>query len=92
MIVASLPLAAQKKIGKKSQAKAVPQNIILADDGFSRYRIIVPTAATASELKASSVLQRYLLEISGAALPIIKSDNQKVTTKLCLGKMNGWMN
>ncbi|MDH4090721.1 MAG: DUF4838 domain-containing protein [Cyclobacteriaceae bacterium] len=85
-LFAFLPVAAQKKSKKKPQANAATQNIVLADNALSRYRIIVPTAATASELKASAVLQHYLLEISGAALPIIKSDNQKSDYEIVLGQ------
>src|SRR5688572_9746752 len=66
------PLAAQKKSKKKKDKEE--QNIVLADGEVSRYRIVIPASATAHELKASTVLLDYLLQISGAAIPIVAAE------------------
>ncbi|MBA4056868.1 MAG: hypothetical protein C0490_19295, partial [Marivirga sp.] len=62
-------LSAQRKNRKKTEWSSAQQNLVLAKDQTSVYRIVIPAAATAYESKAAQVLQHYLLEISGAALP-----------------------
>lgn len=62
------------------------QEVTLVDDGESRYRIVVPSAATAAEARAADVLQDHLLQISGAALPIIAADRQVVPHEIVLGQ------
>lgn len=81
-----IPLSAQKKSKKKAPPVAAQQNIILTENGFSRYRIVVPAAATPNELKASEVLQNYLLQISGAALPILSADKGRSPYEIVLGQ------
>lgn len=79
--------SAQKK--KQKRAAAVVQHdpeIVLADNQMSRYRILIPTAATAHERKAAGVLQDYLLKISGAALPIIAADQHRSRYEIVLGQ------
>lgn len=76
---------AQKK-RKAKQTEPTSQNIILTDNGMSRYRIIVPTHATADEDKAATVLQKYLLQISGAALPIVTANTAPVEYEVLLGQ------
>ena len=79
--------SAQKK--KQKRAAAVVQHdpeIVLADNQMSRYRILIPTAATAHERKAAGVLQDYLLQISGAALPIIAADQHRSRYEIVLGQ------
>lgn len=78
------PLFGQKK--KKKDSVPPSLEIILADHEVSRYRIVVPAAATESEKKASEVLQNYLLEISGAALPIIAADQHRSAYEIVLGQ------
>ncbi len=78
------PLAAQKK-SKKNKDKE-EQNIVLAEGEVSRYRIVVPAAATGHELKASTVLQDYLLQISGAAVPIVAADKGRSRYEIILGQ------
>ncbi|MCK5210481.1 MAG: DUF4838 domain-containing protein, partial [Cyclobacteriaceae bacterium] len=56
------------------------------EDETSRYRIVIPSAATAHELRASKVLQDYLLQISGAALPIISSEKSVSPYEIVLGQ------
>lgn len=72
---------------KKQKKNTVPQqNIILTDNQTSRYSILLPTTATAYEQKAAAVLQDYLLQISGAALPIIKADKHRSPYEIVLGQ------
>jgi len=60
--------------------------VITSGDGASRYRIVIPSAATAHELKASGVLQDHLLQISGAALPVVSAERGKSTFEIVLGQ------
>ncbi len=83
----STPIAAQKNGKKKAPVTiAAAQDIILAEDQVSRYRIVIPFAATTFELKASEVLQDYILQISGAALPIVKAGEHKSRYEIVLGQ------
>ena len=82
----SFPLSAQKKSRKKAVPVAAQQQIVLTQDGISRYRIVVPSAATLYETKASKVLQDYLLLISGAAVPIVSADKPVSPNEIVLGQ------
>ena len=78
---------AQKRKRKKDTTIAVAQEeIVLAEQQLSRYRILLPSAATDHEEKAAAVLQGYLLEISGAALPIITADKHRSRYEIVLGQ------
>jgi hypothetical protein len=84
-MLSTFPSLAQKK-SKKKQRDKVEQNIVLAEDEVSRYRIVVPSAATVHELKASTILQNYLLQISGTALPIVAADKARSRYEILLGQ------
>ncbi len=87
MLIPADQLLAQKKSRKKAEPVTVQQNnIVLTDDGTSRYRIVLPAAATADESKAAGVLQEYIMEISGAALPIISATGGKSKYEIVLGQ------
>ncbi len=87
MLIPADRLLAQKKSRKKAEHVTVQQNnIVLTDDGTSRYRIVLPAAATPEESKAAGVLQEYLMEISGAALPIISASAGKSKYEIVLGQ------
>jgi hypothetical protein len=64
------------------------QQELLITSGFgnSRYRIVIPSAASAHELKAAQVLQDYLLQISETALPVISADKGKSPYEIVLGQ------
>lgn len=79
-------LTAQKKSIKKSSENKTEQKIILTDNESSRYNIIIPTHATPGELKAATVLQDFLLQISGAALPVITADKHRTSYEIILGQ------
>jgi len=79
------PLSAQKK-KKKQPAATPPPGIVIAENEMSRYRIVIPAAATESEKKAAQVLQNYLLQISGAALPIIEANKHRSPYEIVLGQ------
>ena len=76
---------AQKKAKKKSVA-TTEQKILLADNGYSHYKIILPAHATAYEQKAAVVLQDYLLQISGTALPVISAARHRSPYEIILGQ------
>jgi len=77
---------AQKKLNKKRSENKSEQKIILADNESSRYNIIIPKHATPNEIKAATVLQEYLLQISGTALPVITADKRKTSYEIILGQ------
>ncbi|HET9279739.1 MAG TPA: DUF4838 domain-containing protein [Flavitalea sp.] len=77
---------AQKKANKKTSEVKTEEKIILADNGYSRYSIVIPTHATAEEQKAATVLQNYLLQISGTALPVITADKHRSPHEVILGQ------
>lgn len=84
--LAPTSLQAQKRKNKKSAAAVSEKQIVIAENQLSRYRIVIPTAATASEKKAADVLQRYLLEISGAALPVLSAGQHRSPYEILLGQ------
>jgi hypothetical protein len=84
IIVSPITGAAQKKNKKKQSS--VTHEIVLAEDEVSRYRIVVPSAATEHELKAANVLQSYLLQISATALPIVVADEAWSKYEILLGQ------
>ena len=75
---------AQKK-GKKKES-TTKNEIVLAENETSRYRIVVPSAGTEHELKAAEVLQKYLLQISGTAIPIMSADEGRSKYEIVLGQ------
>jgi hypothetical protein len=79
-------VSAQKKKGKKQEMAIQKPEIILAQNGNSLYRIVVPSNATAQEQKAASVLQDYLLQISGAAVPIVSATRPSTRYEILLGQ------
>jgi hypothetical protein len=86
LLLLPVPLSAQKKKGKKILTQVNPSQLILTDNEASLYRIVIPSAATASEMKAATVLQNYVLEISGAALPILSADKDRSKYEILLGQ------
>jgi hypothetical protein len=77
--------SAQRKVKSKEKSK-YKESITLAENEQTRYRIVIPVAATAEELKAATVLQNYLLQISGAAFPVISSDKHRSRYEIVLGQ------
>ena len=76
----------QKKKNKKIADVPAVQNIVMAENMMSLYRIVIPASATPQELKASKILQDYLLQISGAALPVITADKPASKYEIILGQ------
>ena len=77
---------AQKKANRKTTEIKTEEKIILADNGYSRYSIVIPTHATDQEQKAATVFQNYLLQISGTALPVITADKHRSSHEIILGQ------
>ena len=86
MLIFCIEAAGQKKKRKSAVAAPVADQIVLAENEQSRYRIMLPSAPTPSERKAADVLQRYLLEISGAALPILFADQDRSRYEIVIGQ------
>ncbi|MDZ7608369.1 MAG: alpha-glucuronidase family glycosyl hydrolase [Cyclobacteriaceae bacterium] len=85
-IICSYPSLAQKK--KKQAAPPVTEQklILTNEDGTSRYRIVLPSTPTESESKAATILQDYLIQISGAVLPIIGAEKAWNPYEIVLGQ------
>jgi len=79
------PTIAQKKKAKKSTLP-VPSELVLTESKQSRYRIVVPSSSTPDESRAAEVLQAHLLEISGAALPIVKASRSRSPYEIVMGQ------
>jgi|WetSurMetagenome_2_1015567.scaffolds.fasta_scaffold00667_7 hypothetical protein len=79
-------VSAQKMKSKQAAISSLQQNIVLADKGMSLYRIIIPSAPTSNEQKAANVLQDYLLQITGAAIPIISVNKSRSPYEIVLGQ------
>ncbi len=86
MVIPAQALSGQKKKDKKTAAVRILPDIVLAQNGESVYRIIIPSAASQQEQKAAAVLQDYLLQISGAAIPIISAGKQRSPYEIILGQ------
>jgi hypothetical protein len=73
---------------KKKQKKSIPvdQSLVLAEGQLSRYRIVLPASPTQYESRAAEVLQSHLLEISGAALPIVSVNETRSRYEIVLGQ------
>jgi hypothetical protein len=72
---------------KKSKKNKPPEpQIVLTEKNTSRYTILIPAHATPYEKQAASVLQNYLLQITGAALPIITADMHRSPYEVVLGQ------
>jgi hypothetical protein len=78
---------AQKMRKRKAEIPVTQYQIILTDDDeTSRYRIVIPASPTEHERKAAEVLQSYVLQISGAALPILTADVAESAYEIVLGQ------
>jgi hypothetical protein len=78
----------KSKTEQVSAMKSVVQlyPLKLVSNGNSLYRIILPSHPSSFEVQAAEILQTYLLKISGAALPIIKSTDAKSDFEIILGQ------
>lgn len=79
------PASAQKKKVKNEAPPPAPK-LVIADKGASLYRIVLPKSSTVYEKKAAQVLQDYLLEISGTALPVVTADKSGSSYEILLGQ------
>ena len=87
VLICSFDAVGQKKRKKKKQPAEQLQGIRLTESNqTSKYRIIIPSSPTEHEQKAAAVLQDYLLEISGVALPVIKAAKASSPYEIILGQ------
>ncbi len=76
----------QRKKSKKEVKAPEKPKIVIADKGASLYRIVIPASSTEYEKKAAQVLQDYLLQISGTALPILTANKPGSPYEILLGQ------
>ena len=55
-----------------SSCKGTSQEITLVRNGSSEYKIVIPAEPSALETKSAKVLQKYILEVSGKELPVVR--------------------
>ena len=84
LLTISPDAVAQKR--KRKKATPVDHSIVLTEGELTRYRIVLPTSPTPHEIQASEVLQTILMEISGAALPIVSSNETRSRFEVVLGQ------
>ncbi|MFO7257289.1 MAG: DUF4838 domain-containing protein [Bacteroidota bacterium] len=71
---------------KKQRQTQPPERIVLADEGATRYRIVLPSSPSEHEKQAAEVLRRYLLQISGTAFPIVGVQEGRSRYEIVLGQ------
>lgn len=88
-----IPVSAQGRKNRKTEPVKANLNsipvipgIVLADKGLTAYRIVIPVSATIHEKRAAEVLQEYLLQISGTALPVLTADKKGSRFEIVLGQ------
>jgi len=70
---------------KMATGGIVMGQVALADNGESLYRIVVSRNAIPSERYAAEELQRYLMQICGANLPIVTDEEPMSSHEILLG-------
>lgn len=86
MLLLGITSAHGQKKKPKKPAQPAAAALRLADARQTQYRIVIPRSATVHEQKAAEVLQSHLLEISGAALPIINASQSRSPYEIVLGQ------
>ena len=66
-------------------AHPVLADLTIVDKGKSKYRIVIPASAIASERYAAEELQQYLEKISGARIPIVTDAAKSSSRDILLG-------
>ncbi len=64
---------------------AAAQELVIVDDGESRYHIVVAVGASMQDYYAAQQLQRHVEEMSGVKLPIVGDDNALIHTEIIVG-------
>ena len=59
--------------------------LLIADDGVTEYRIVIPESASPSERRGAEELQRFLEQMSGARLPISTDEGRIGEKEIILG-------
>ena len=59
---------------------------VLAENGATNWRIVVGEPASPSEVYAAEELQRFLKQMSGAMLPIIRDKEPISSNEILLGE------
>jgi len=66
--------------------KAVSQENMIAQDGNTNYRIMVGANASETEIFAAQELQGYLLQVSGAFMPMANADERSYKYLILVGE------
>src|SRR5690606_18583888 len=80
---------AQRKRDRAKHKSTFESERELVDNGSTLYRIVVPSAPRDIDLEAADVLQQYLLQISNAALPVLRADQHPSSFEILLGRNDG---
>src|SRR5574344_128895 len=64
------------------------KEIFLVDKGVSRYTIVIPQKATASEIYAANLLQKDLKEVSSCSLKIVSDTKKSTPYEISIGNTN----
>ncbi len=86
MLSATFSPAFSQKRNKKQEKLPEKTSIVLASDRASKYSIVIPTHASPNEQKAATVLQDHLLQITGAALPIVPANKVRQPYEIVIGQ------
>ena len=65
--------------------KGKPAALVIAENGRTAYRIVIPRDATPSQEYAADELQRFIKEMSGARLPVVTDGEKPAGREILLG-------
>ncbi len=69
-----------------SACNSSAQQIILANNNSSDYKIVIPTAPSKLEVRSANILQDYIQRISGAKLPIVHEEGRMTAPAIYIGQ------
>ena len=72
----------------KQEIENQSETVDIVVDGISEYVIVRGENASISEITASTELQKYLKQISGAEIPIVTDSSEPVAKEIVVGKTN----
>ncbi len=80
-----LPCSALLLAGLISQIPAAVADLNLAEDGVSRYTIVIPSDPSPAEEHAAAELVHYIKVATGAALPVVGNPDAPASRRLLVG-------
>ncbi len=86
LVLALFPFNSSAQRKKHARQQKTPERIVLADEGVTRYRIVLPSSPSEPEKQAAEVLRRYLLQISATAFPVVSVQEGRSRYEIVLGQ------